>query len=234
MKYINGFFQPVLSLSALLLLMHSVVFAQSANKTAYITDNFFVPIRSGPGNSFRIIKHNISTGTQLELLPDDNPKDPWSKVRLSNGKEGFIRSQYITTKPIARTQLAELSAAVKQLTSDKRALTDENTALNQHQAELQSLLDHAQNEGSSTSQELERIRRVSSDALQLHSRHQALLERVEVMKTEIDVLQAENGRLLRKEKELWVLLGAGLVLFGVLLTISIQRFRPRKKYSEWA
>lgn len=223
-----------LAIAAVCFVLPTPANSQSTGSTGYITDSFFVPIRRGPGNGFRIIKHNVTTGTRLEFLADDNPDDPWSKVRLSNGMEGFIRSQYISAEPIARTQLKRLTESVNQLTADRKALAEENQALKGQQTELQSNLSNAENKGATASQELERIRRVSAEALQLYDRHQALLERVEVMKTEMEVLKAKNSRLLRQEKERWVLLGAGLVLVGVILTILIQNRPRRKKYSEWA
>ena len=68
----------------LVLLMTGQVTAQ----TRYITDINYVPMRTGPGNEYRIIHRGLRTGTALVLL-EENAGNGFSRVR--NGEqEGFV------------------------------------------------------------------------------------------------------------------------------------------------
>ena len=70
---------------------------------SYVSDSFFVSIRSGAGNEFRIINSRIRSGTPLTVL--ENPAGDWTKVQLPNNTQGWMRKQYIINKPTAKLQL---------------------------------------------------------------------------------------------------------------------------------
>ncbi|RLT93138.1 MAG: TIGR04211 family SH3 domain-containing protein, partial [Ketobacter sp.] len=97
-------------------------------KTIYIHDNLRVDMRTGPSVEYRIIDF-LRSGTSMEVLKESGE---WIMIR-TDGKEGWIQSQYTTEEPIARDQLAR---ALKQIQS----LQSENSSLKSQLSETRSEL----------------------------------------------------------------------------------------------
>ena len=96
-------------------------------ESAYISDELTVPLRSGPSNAHRILHRGLPSGTQLEIIGRDDDAG-FTQVRTSRGTEGWIRSQYLVSQPIAKMRLAaaqrELSNAKRELAAQARASTN--------------------------------------------------------------------------------------------------------------
>lgn len=202
-------------------------------QTRYITDVTYVPIRSGPGNQFRILHHGLKSGTRMTLLETPADSD-WSKVKTSGGIEGWVRTQYLISDPTAQQQLnetrSELNATrqeVTRLTGELSALQSEHTTLNNQAIQLTQERDQC-------AEELRELKTLSADAVNLNQRYQDLLAKHEMMNTEFDAVRAENDRL-RSDKTIsqW-LFGAGLLFAGMILMIILPRLKPKKRHSDWA
>ena len=72
----------------------------------YVTDVVYVPLRAGPGNQYRILHQGLKTGARMTVL-EDNAGEGFTKVRMSNGTEGFIRTQYLMGQQPARDRLPQ-------------------------------------------------------------------------------------------------------------------------------
>ena len=83
----------------LTVLLGLLMVGQLAAQTRYITDTNYVPLRTGPGNEYRIIHRGLKTGTALVVLEDD-AGNGFSRV-LSGEQEGFIPTQYLMDDPPA-------------------------------------------------------------------------------------------------------------------------------------
>ncbi len=213
-----------------LLLITATYLSPISAETGYISDVLYVPLRSGKGNQFRIIDSAIKSGTRLEILERD---DEWVKARIPNGKEGFIRAQYIIGEPTAKLQLqaaeSELANLSQQLQSVKKQFEQSQTENNQ----LKSSLSDTETQLTSTSGELDEIKRLSADALDLNERHQQLLNAHQLLQHEIDVLKAENSRYKNDNRQKWFFYGAGAVLLGVIIALIVPVFTPTKRKTEW-
>lgn len=65
-------------------------------QTVYVSDEFEITLRTGPGNDHKIISMPKS-GNAMEILQKG---EEWSRVRLPDGKEGWVLSRYISpTRP---------------------------------------------------------------------------------------------------------------------------------------
>jgi SH3 domain protein len=82
---------------------------QAEQKTVYVSDIFYVPLRSGNSNKHRIIHRGLKSGTPLTLIESDL-ETKLSRVSTSTGIEGWIQSQYLSETMIARTQLQDIRA----------------------------------------------------------------------------------------------------------------------------
>lgn len=201
-------------------------------QTLYVVDELKINFRSGPTNSHRIIKL-LPSGTALTFIQSDETGE-WSQVRTADGEEGWVLTQYVDAKPVARLLLAEAQRQLAQTSGSRQNLSSENTELKQQNASLQEQLTTAQQQAEQSRTELEEIRRVASGSIELNARHQQLLQENQSLQTELDVANAKIDRLSDDSKQTWFLYGAIAVAIGVILTLIVQNVRSRRRYSEWA
>jgi SH3 domain protein len=66
--------------------------AASVAETVYVTENFEITMRTGPGSDRKIISL-VQSGKALEILEKG---EEWSMVRTLNGKEGWVLNRYLS------------------------------------------------------------------------------------------------------------------------------------------
>ncbi len=78
----------------------------SSAQAEHITDKLLVGLYAKPASGLQPLKV-LPSGTPLEVL---ERKDAFSKVKLGDGKEGWVKSVYISNEKPARAMLLELQA----------------------------------------------------------------------------------------------------------------------------
>ncbi len=209
-------------------LVSQQVFAQ----THYVSDQLLVNLRSGQGSQYRILKI-LKSGTSMTEL-EKGETDEWIKVRTQAGDEGWILTQYIQQQPIAAQKLAQAEARIAQLTSGQDTLSSEFDLLKEQNREFSSELQAARIENQRITKELDDLKKISGNAIRLDVSNKKLTEEYELLKTQIDVLEADNERLADNSNQTWFLYGAISVVIGVLLTLLVQVLKARRRYTEWA
>jgi len=221
----NRYFRPVLVL--VLMALAPVIWAQSM----YIDDTFYATLRSGKGTQYQI-KKSLKSGTAVDVLQTDDASG-YSLVQTKDGTQGWLLTRYLTPQPIAADRLVKVSAELdkarasaqdlrkqlKQVSDDKDKLAQQNKALNSKLADVSQQLDH--------------IRSVSQDALNLDKRNRQLQETNQKLQNQVEVLAAENDRLKGKRESKYMMIGGGLVVLGVLIAVIIPWLRPSRKTDSW-
>lgn len=201
-------------------------------QTRYITDELRVPLRSGPGNQFRIIDAGLTSGTALTVI-EANTNAEFSQVRLEDGREGYLRHQYLQPNQGAKQKLAALEkryASLRQNSDEQsKTLNDLKQQLKKSERSEQQL----SQKNAQLSQELERIKSVSAQSLTLADRNEELLKESLALKREKEALELETLRLEDNQSQRWYLYGAGTVLSGVFLGLLLPMLKRRRKQSEW-
>ncbi|GLS26116.1 signal transduction protein [Marinibactrum halimedae] len=211
--------------------MHHIDTAHA--ETRYITDVLYIPMRSGAGNQYRILRSGLKSGTKLTVL-EESEDGEWTKVALSNGQEGYVRNQYLISTPTAASRLNEALASVTRLEKERGQLKQQVQTLQTERSTLQNTLSSESTKATNTAAELEEIKRISADTLALNQRHQDMLQRHQLLQTDLDVLKAENERLKNDNRQQWFMYGVGAVLCGVILTLILPRLPSKRRNSEWA
>lgn len=85
-------------------------------ETAYITDNLFVYLHSGPNKNYRILG-SIQAGTELQVLAD-NKETGYTQVKDSRGRTGWIDKRNVSKRPGLAQQNMELKRKVSELQSE--------------------------------------------------------------------------------------------------------------------
>ncbi|MBE0484637.1 TIGR04211 family SH3 domain-containing protein [Marinobacter sp.] len=220
---------PLRLFFSLLLIISSISVAQA--RTVWVDDQLYLPVRSGAGTQFRIIENAVPSGTPLQVI---EVGESYTKVRTPRGNEGWVSSQYLSNQPIAadrlKTATQQLETARTQLSQAREQLalvTEERDNLQNSESTLSNRSDELQTE-------LQRIKDIAADSINLERRNRELREENQRLRNDLEVLTAENERLEASKDSDFMLLGAGLVLGGVLLALLIPMLKPTRKTDNWA
>lgn len=206
--------------------------ANAQAKTMYVDDTLSITVRSGEGTQYRIVKSDLTSGTRLELLQAS--ESGYSLVRTADGTEGWVLSRYLTDGPIARDRLVRANRELEQARSQLAALRQELDEVKSERNTLASSESSLESRTQSLSSELAQVKEISSNALNLDRRNRELQEENQRLRNDVEVLTAEKERLETKSESDFMLLGAGLVLLGILLALIIPLLKPSKKADNWA
>lgn len=203
-----------------LLLAAMALFCVSAPAaTMYISDQFTVPLRRGPSNSHRILHAGLPSGTALEVLAEDSAAG-FTQVRMPNGTEGWIQTQYLSAQPVARDRLVAADRRVESLALQLKSLRGSEgraSDLTKQTEKLQT--------------ELAEVRRISATSLASYEENKQLKAGNEALQTQVTQLTERVRQLERNAMLSWMLAGGGLVLLGLILGAWIK---SRPKRSSWA
>ena len=222
--------------SALLLFVLLGIFGTSAiaQDIRYVSDKQFVPLRSGPGNDYRIIHRGIPSGTKMTVArtSDDNE---WAEITTARGTSGWIRSQYLMADVPAALQLDSAKALAQSAQDKNRELEEELNALRAERTQLTEQVSSSDSDLEALSAELSQIKQVSGRALQMDIDNRRLVEESEKLRSNVEMLQSENQRLQDKLRNDEFINGALAVLLGVIIALVAPRLMPKKKRnSSWA
>ena len=166
----------------------------------------------------------------LEVVSVDEQAG-YTQIVTQRGTEGWIRSQYLVSQPIAKIRLQQAQRQLAKAQEDLRKLQEERQTLrttNQSQAN-----ENEQRESriQALESELEEIKRVSADALATHNENQRLNQTNVRLQDELDDLSEAYTRLEDNAQNEAILIGAGLILLGLLAGVIIKA-RPQR--SAWS
>lgn len=204
--------------------------ATAAGETAYISDNFTVPLRSGPSTANRILNRGLPSGMKLEVLQRDREAG-YAQVRTPGGNEGWLPLQYVVSQPVARVQLKTANQEIARLEKVVAELRSGLSAVQQDKNQAESAYTGLQSQAARLEKELAEIKQVSAGALETAAANRRLTELNGRLREELDDMVAELDALRDAAQQRWLLIGGGLVLLGLVLGIGIKA-RPRR--SAWS
>ncbi len=206
-------------------LFPSAAMAQSR----WVNDEIRITFRAGPGDQFRILRH-FNTGARLELItpPADRfPEgrvDGWLYLRDAQGNEGWAREQYLVAEPPARVRIASVEGERDQARERVAELTSELEARERERSELETALEQSQAQVA----ELESSFAAARRGFELFEEHEALEATIEALEARKAALREENRALADRSTKEWFLIGAGVLVAGILLGLILPRLRRRR------
>jgi SH3 domain protein len=199
-------------------------------ETLYVSDRLEIQMRTGKGTQFRILRM-LPSGTALEILEVDQ-ENGYSRVRTSSGVEGWVLSRFLMQGRAARDQLADAEKKLARLELENRKLTASLEDLRKTKGSIDTEREQLVKENRKLSQELEEIRRAASSALAIDAENKELKSRIVAYERQAQSLQQENEGLKDRTARDWFMVGAGVVILGMIIGLIIPRIRWRKK-SSW-
>jgi len=205
---------------AALLVLTAVSFEGAYAAGMYVRDWITIAIRTEPDENARTISVAKSNDF-LEVLSEDGE---WSRVKGSDGKEGWVLSRYLT-KQMPKTLMSDrLKDQVKSLTEQVAELKEENKRLQKENKALSS-----SEELKALRDEYNRIQQESGEYAQLKKRNDELEKRFKEESGRIEQLTRENNRMKTSERLVFTLLGGGFIGAGFVIGMVLQTFRGRPK-----
>jgi SH3 domain protein len=199
-------------------------------ETRYVSDNLEITMRSGKGTSYGITRM-LRSGTPVDVIEEDKEAG-YTHVRVKGGKEGWVLSRFLMKGQAARDRLAAAEKSLAELELENRKMETSMAALTDEKAALEKELASLEGQTRNVSQELSEIKRTASSALAIDSENKDLKGRVVSLERQLQTLQQENEGLRDRTARDWFMVGAGVVLLGIIVGLIIPRIRLRKK-SSW-
>lgn len=127
--------------------------AGAAAETVYVTDSLRLGLHTAADTSDRPFD-NLVSGTVLEVL-ERNPS--YAKVRLPDGREGWVKAMYLEDEKPAAARVLELEAKIAGLDEAVAAAKSAQTAAEQELAGLRSELKATTGSAESVQETIERL-----------------------------------------------------------------------------
>jgi len=199
-------------------------------QTGYISDQFYVPLRGSPCAQCKIIHKGLKSGTEFTVL---GRQGEWSLVTTQSGYEGWIRSQHISDRQIARVSLKQREAEIAQLQQQNQQLQKDIQRLLTADKDLRESVATMRAQRTAMSKELANIKAISAKELSLHDQNQVLVKQNHLLQEERDVLRVNVDDLRDNQRNESFMYGGLAVFLGAVLAAIIPRIRGRKRLSEW-
>lgn len=207
--------------------------AAAAAETVYIRDSLYVPLRGGQSSEHRILHRGIRSGTALELIRH-NEETGYSLVRMEDGLEGWLQTQYLVDEPVASTvledterELLDLEAEHQQALLRIQELEEENAGLTEELAALGER--HAD-----TTKELAEIRALAEDTIRIQEQNESLQAEREALNQQIDALMIANDKLQNDSAQEWFLRGGAVVIIALLMGFWFARRIYHRDAAIWS
>ena len=200
------------------------------SEIGFISDQFYVPLRSSPCSTCKIVHKGLKSGTKLFVYEHE---EDWSLVATESGYRGWIRRQHLSKNKIARSILAENLNQVERLGNENRRLELDMQNSFELIENLRAQIADTEVDRKKLSKELASIKLVSSKEIALNEQNQMLVKHNHMLQEERDVLRANVDDLQNNTKNQSFLYGGFLVFLGAILVAIIPRVRGRKRLSEW-
>lgn len=199
-------------------------------ETRYVTDVAKITLRTGESTSHRILKI-LDSGTAVEVL-GDNKTTGYTKVRYED-MVGYMLSNKLMDHPSAREQLVTLEDEIRELKAGPGETRQRLTELQQKYNEL--LAAHAEltTIKQRQEQELQSIQRTASNAIRISNERNELRQQVASLTRSVAELQQQNQDLSNDATRNWFLIGAGVIIAGIIIGLILPHLRFQRRRDSW-
>lgn len=199
-------------------------------ETRYVTDQLKITLRSGEGSNYRILRM-LPSGTPVQVL-GSNPESGYSHVRAGSA-EGYVLTRQLLDEPAARDQLATLQEKVAQLTAAPSKLQQQLSEATAQNKALSAANEQLKSDNHKLEQDYASLQRTASSAVQIADERNALRKQVAELTRQNADLKLRTNELENTNLQRWFLIGAGVVVGGILLGLILPNLKLRRRRGSW-
>ena len=193
-------------------------------ETVYVSEDFEITMRTGPGPDRKIISL-VRSGKALEMIEKG---EEWSQVRAPNGREGWVLNRYLTVDQPCAMVLDRLRQDYDVLNARHKDLQASFDEIEAQKKVTDSNLAKSQKDRNDIDKAYASLKKESADYLKLKKRHEEVTAELEAERTRSAKLDDENMQMKRNRIIQWVLTGGGIMLVGFFIGLfSSSRRKPR-------
>ena len=190
----------------------------------YVTPSAEVVLRTGQGTEYKIIGM-VKDGDAVELLDES---DSYAKVRLDDGKEGWMLKRFLSASPPLSTVVGSLRAENEELKQKQIETTKKNEELSGILTKTDAELQTALTERDQIKTDYENLKHDTANVIQIKEDMQKAKQENESLVKEIATLKEDNNDLNKNKSVNWFLAGGGVLLVGMAIGKLSSKSRKRK------
>jgi len=195
-------------------------------ETMYVGNIIEITVRTGPGIDYKIVAM-IKSGETVEVLNPEEIEKDWSLVRITNGKEGWVLSRFLTSKEPDGLVLERLEKKHGALTNQAVSLIEENKVYKKENEKMNLELKTNKEMSDKIESSYETLKKESAEFLKLKSNYEKTSSKLTEQTKKAEKLEEELTKLLLHRNIKWFLSGAGVLLLGFVIGFSAKRQRRR-------
>ncbi len=192
-------------------------------ETRYVTDLLKLPLRTGASTEYKILAL-IESGQRLEIV---EPGDSWSRVRLTNGKEGYVLNRYLVAQPTSAVRLEQLQSKYTALRQQATTLIEENSRFKEENKTFSSSLAGNEKALKKLDRDYKELKADSAEFLNLKKKYKEVSTQLAEQTKRATALDKELSGLEMNQYIKWFLAGSGVLLVGFIIGFSAKRGRRR-------
>ena len=192
-------------------------------ETMYVTDMLKLTLRSGPSTEHKILAV-VESGREVDMLESG---EEWSRVKLDNGKEGYVLTRYLLPEPPHRVRLEQLQKKHKDLMEQASILLEENNRFREENDKLKSSLTSNEKMLKNLSDDYKKLKAGSAGFLDLKSKYTKISEQLAEQTKKAKALDEELRGVEKNQYIKWFLAGSGVLLLGFIVGFAARRGRRR-------
>ncbi len=195
--------------------------ATSWAENVYVSENIRLTVRKDPGNDKKIISI-LTSGDQVNVLQYG---DEWTKIRLSDDKEGWVLSRFLSTQIPSSLALKELEKKYADLVSQSGMPQEDVRRLKADNEKLVAEQQNCSKQFQAMSDSYQTLKKDSQEVVKLRADYENALARISEQGKKLEMLEAEVGKQTFDQYFKWFLAGGGVLLVGLLLGFFARRKR---------
>lgn len=189
----------------------------------YVTDQLKLTVRTDPTTSSTVVTV-LGSGSEVEVVAFN---DEWSRVQLSDDREGWVLKRYLTNRETDGRKLKRLQSLHKTLTLQNADLLKENKALKKDAAKHKTDLDQTTQKLQELDGAYQSLKSESSNYLKLKAIHAKAVKQLNDHTETVATLKAKVDKLESRQTIRWFLTGAGVLVLGFVIGFSTRRQRRK-------
>ncbi len=198
--------------------------ATSWAENVYVSENIRLTVRKDPGNDKKIVSI-LTSGDQVNVLQFG---DEWTKIRLSDDKEGWVLSRFLSTQMPSSVALKALEKKYADLVTQSGMPQDDVRRLKEENEKLAADQQNCSKQFQSLNDSYQVLKNDSQEVVKLRADYNEALARVSDQGKKLEMLEAEVGKATFDQYFKWFLAGGGVLLAGFLIGFIARR---KKSYS---
>jgi len=231
-KVLNKKKLPLYSLLiSVIIVILATISAPAQAKTAYISDDIRVAMRSGASNGHRIIKF-LNSGVAFKVL-DTSDDEKYVEIELSDGKTGWVATENIMDVPSARDRLLVANNKLSKVRQKNKDLENTIAKLIAETKELKSEKKVLQDERADLSNSLDDLKITAANPLALSKKNRQLKKELSIAEATVTKLDRDNKQLRSNAAQDWFLIGGGVSMGSLIIGLILTRINWTRKRESW-